>query len=185
MVFGDNVRAHRAARALPRTPTQKRKEKERRGERREQRKQATRTNGREEQDHTPPLPITHTPHAQHCALAHHTTALPLPHNKHGNTKQGRSGDTTTPPAIQHGHPTNRKGTTIPNKGDTNIRREGHHHSTRPSFTMPPHLVMPPHHPQRPHPPPRRGGSRQRTPHHTKEYTHPHIPQHPAENSSMT
>ena len=39
MVFGDNVRARMAARALPRTPTQK----GRRREKREQRRQATRT----------------------------------------------------------------------------------------------------------------------------------------------
>lgn len=33
MVFGDNVRARRAARALPRTPTQRGREEEERGER--------------------------------------------------------------------------------------------------------------------------------------------------------
>lgn len=36
MVFGDNVRARRAARALPRTPTQRRREEEEDGEDREQ-----------------------------------------------------------------------------------------------------------------------------------------------------
>ena len=87
-------------------------------------------------------------------------------NTRCRTKPEHGGITHTHPAIQHDHPTKKKGDTDTNEGDANIRQEGQHHSTRPSLTTPPHHAMPPHHPRCPHPPPRRGGSRQRTPHHT-------------------
>ena len=65
MVFGDNVRARKAARALPRTPTAR--EEERKRERR--RRQATRP-------HTPPFP-TNANHHRHPTMTHpchkHTT----------------------------------------------------------------------------------------------------------------
>nr|DAD86919.1 MAG TPA: hypothetical protein [Siphoviridae sp. ctio73] len=123
--------------------------------------------GREEQNRTQ----FHTPH---------TTALPHPQQTRQYTRQKKSGNNTreagqredrehheddgdnarqgtphtpTHPAPQHGHHTNVRGTPIQNEGTSSHRREGHHRSTRPSFTMPPHHTMAPHHPLRPHPPP--------------------------------
>lgn len=82
-----------------------------------------------------------------------------------NTRQG---DNTHPPhpAIQRDHHANGRGT-------PRTRRGGQPHS-RPSLTMPPTTATAPHHPQWPHPPPRRGGSRQRIPHHTNS-TDTHSP----------
>nr|DAQ96750.1 MAG TPA: hypothetical protein [Caudoviricetes sp.] len=218
MVFGDNVRARRAARALPRTPTRKRKKK------RKRKKRTEKTNN--EKSHTHPQTITaipqphnhdtkthtqtnntvtantktgrgaerehgstrtphRTPHAIHnthhpppsrIAPCHHTQnrrEARMIRGKQNNAKvphpirtRGHHSTHHTPP-FNKGHRANGRGAPILNEGDSNTRREGHHHSTRPSITMPPHLVMPPHHPQCPHPPPRQGGSRQRIPHHTK------------------
>lgn len=136
MVFGDNVRARKAARALPRTPTQE-GEKERR------------------QDHTPSHHRHSNPHINHHR--HSTTTQPCHKDttpnqqccdskhtegwgdtkKKGRTKQ-RAGpnpntghhSTHTTPAIQHGHRANEK-------GDANISRGGHCHHTPPFNTMPP------------------------------------------------
>lgn len=86
-----------------------------------------------------------------------------PNPKTGHHTHHHSRHSTRPPCKQ--------------KGDTNNRREGHHRSTRPSISMPPHHTMPPHHPRWPHPPPRRGGSTQRIPHHTKKYGQRHTHTH--------
>jgi hypothetical protein len=136
MVFGDNVRARRAARALPRTPTIR--ERRERRERREQRRQ-----DRQQESHTPPFhndtPLSQRHHTnqQCCDSKHkggrekkrskpqaHTTALPLHRNIQHKGKQNnarRTGQRTAPtpktrdttahttPAIQHGHHTNQKG----------------------------------------------------------------------------
>ena len=85
--------------------------------------------------------------------------------------------TTHHSAIQQSHRANGRGTPIVNEGDTTHRREGQHHSTRPSITMPPHHAMPPHHPQCPHPAPMPGRVQTREPHHTKEHrdTRHHTP----------
>lgn len=199
MVFGDNVRARRAARAPPRTPTQRGRGR-RRWEKRE------RKNTPLTPSHTAflPLHINHhrystmtqpchkdtTLNQQCCDSKHrerreeqngtqfrHRTSPPTTNTathkrkgseddikgqRHvkGRTQSEHGGQhTPTAPAIQWDHHANRK-------GDTNTRQEGHQHSTRPSFIMPPHLVMPPRHPRWPHPPRCEGEGGQRIPHHT-------------------
>lgn len=121
----------------------------------------------------------------------HTTTLPT-HNKHNNT-QRKKGERTG----QHeerGHHTNqaprhstrppserRGGASIHERGhqhvdgDTDIRRGVSNSAALHSRCHPP-SAMPPHHPRWPHPPPRRGGSRQRIPHHTNS-TDRHSPTH--------
>ena len=82
MVFGDNVRARKAARALPRTPTQRGRGRRRRG------KQTTRQHTLTP-SHTPP---SHNP--QHSTTRQHAP----PHIKSGQ----RTGDTTRP-STPHNH----------------------------------------------------------------------------------
>lgn len=164
MVFGDNVRARKAARALPRTPTQ-------------------RGRGRGTKAHAP-----HPRHSTMTQPRHKNTALnqqccDKEHGgerrkegearrcKRGKTCEGEDpiqaqGQHTPPhPAIQRDHHTRR--------GTPHTRRGDQQHS-RPSLTMPPTTTTAPHHPRWPHPPPRRGGSRQRIPHHTNS-TDTHSP----------
>jgi hypothetical protein len=58
MVFGDNVRARKAARALPRTPTQKEKKKEEKKEK----------NGLQQTHHHPPPFCPNTNHHRHSTM---------------------------------------------------------------------------------------------------------------------
>ena len=77
MVFGDNVRARRAARALPRTPTTRKEEEEE--ERGRERKREEEETGNNEPGHHTAHPITHPaipiPHINHHR--HSTTDTPL------------------------------------------------------------------------------------------------------------
>ena len=131
----------------------------------------------------PPLFITRTPPTlrthHHRAITDRTPPPHLPYHttqeedrnnmKREDPIQTRGITTyTTPRHSTRATEQTTRGTPIPNEGAPTHRREGHHHSSRPSITMPPHLVRPPHHPQWPPPPPLRGGSRCRIPHHTKE-----------------
>ena len=78
MVFGDNVRARRAARALPRTPAQReREEEERRGEEK-------RAEGKEERNQNP-----HTTHCTPRALLPNTN-----HHRYSTMTQPCHKDTT-------------------------------------------------------------------------------------------
>ena len=125
MVFGDNVRARRAARALPRTPTRRGKGKGR-GEEKDEITHTARpaippqhepnhkdttlnqqccdskhkTGRREEQDQPPRTTAIHNAHTTCTTLRNsrqHTrpTALPPPRNKHSNARQERSRSNTT------------------------------------------------------------------------------------------
>ena len=127
------------------------------------------------QPHTPP----HFPHPHKHDTTQTQRWARQYEGEQDNTKvPNRSEDRTSPPpAIQQDHRQTTRGTPILNEGTPARRREGQHHSTRPSLTMPPRLVMLPHYPRR-HPLHHdEGGSRRRTPHHTKEYgqtrTHTH------------
>ena len=142
-MFGDNVRARRAARALPRTPIREEEEKEEE----EQREPCT--------PHTTAIP-SHLNHHRHSAMTHscHKTRRlnqQCCDNEHkdGEERRGRlqdggqdntKGDRTKTrghhaphtTAIQQGHRTNET-------GDANIKREGQHRSTRPSTSRHPPL----------------------------------------------
>lgn len=81
MVFGDNVRARKAARALPRTPTTRRRQRE------EEDKQ---------RDHTPtaiPQPTQHNC-SNTTAIPPHTTALPHPQQTRHHTNGRGNRDNT-------------------------------------------------------------------------------------------
>lgn len=88
------------------------------------------------------------------------------HKTRGNATAHHSRHSTRPP---HKH----KGDANTQTGDTDIRRGVSNTAALHSPCHPP-SAMPPHHPQWPHPPPRRGGSRQRIPHHTNS-TDTHSP----------
>ena len=97
MVFGDNVRARRAARALPRTPTAR--------ETKEEEKERQREEEDKRRDHTPLLHPTAIPQdsttRQHT---HHTethTTLPFsPHNTATQQHKEKAGNTTRGNATQ-------------------------------------------------------------------------------------
>lgn len=109
---------------------------------------------------------------------HHTsppTTNTTPH------RRKRSGDETRRGRATRDRETTRRTPHPPFNGD-NTQTEGGHHTqdgeanNTAALHSPCHppSTMPPHHPQRPHPPPRRGGSRQRIPHHTNS-TDTHSP----------
>ena len=201
MVFGDNVRARRAARALPRTPTQeeeeKRKGKEnktRRTRRDERQDPDTKTppqtnnavtantisgarvkrrkeNNRVLSPHTPPL-IQHTPPLNHRPPHHFSRAHPT-NNKDTNDRTGQ-------------HSNNRQGWSV-------MRPHSHIHATPRQHTPPFHChATPPHDSTPPStmPPPTttvRGEQTKDTPpheHHRQTHT-PHTPHLLATNSNMT
>ena len=170
MVFGDNVRARMAARALPRTPTQ-------RGRRRERRRGEE---GRR-RDHTPHTPPSRSPHSntatqQHKEKGDSTTRGNVMQKedrtmrnagsnpKTGNTMK-RTGTTQDKGTTQQHHhsrhsigpQSKQQGGRQHTDGDAAIRRGVSNTVALPSLCHPP-SAMPPHHPRRPHPPPRRGGS---------------------------
>ena len=136
VVFGDNVRARKAARALPRTPTHKRKRK-REDKRREPPPRTTvllpNTNHHRHPTMTQPCHKDTTLNQQWCDNKHtqgwddtrgeqdNASASPNPNTGH---------HTHTTPAIQHGHHANGRGAPT--------RRRGGQRHCRPSITMPPH-----------------------------------------------
>ena len=162
MVFGDNVRARRAARALPRTPPTREIEEEEKEEK----------DKHETTHHTPP---------------HFPT-----HNKHGNTKQKGNGNDTRETdnvkgdgTMQGAGPNPNTGTTrnppLPPFNGTTTQTEGGHqhtdgerqHSTGRPATQPPFPHHATHHPlchPTIHDGPTlhhdEGGGGQRIPHHT-------------------
>lgn len=131
MVFGDNVRARRAARALPRTPREKEKEEE-----------------DKRRNHTPPsppfhnhtpLPQTRPPLNQQCCDSKH---------KGGSGKEETEDDTVplhqTPPHFPT-HNTQHKGKQDNARGSETAQGAGPTEDGAPQQHMPPHhSTGPPH-----------------------------------------
>lgn len=169
MVFGDNVRARRAARALPRTPTQRGREKEKK-------------RGEGMSPHTPPF-HNDTTLNQQCCDSKHKRWEGGKKERRGNARGARTmqdagpktktGHHSTPPPFNKTTKQTREGTPTRTGGDANIQWGASNTTALHSPYHPPSAMPPPfrngpthHHCE--------GGDAQRIPHHTNS-TNTHSP----------
>lgn len=160
MVFGDNVRARTAARALPRTPTQRGREEERKRKRKRKRMEKT-SNG----NHTPitPPPFHPTPnHHRHSTMTQSCHKNTTPNQQCCDSKHKGRGNARGSETMQGARPSPNTGITAPHprhstrvtgqtKGDANTQTRGtasqhppfHCYATHHRYATPPSIVAPP------------------------------------------
>ena len=169
MVFGDNVRARWAARALPRTPTTKKRERQEEKDKRRDHSHThpshrhSTTHRVDSAHHAPHALLPNTNHRRHSTMTQpchkHTTlnqqCCDSKHKKRGRgtgqyergvgqckvPAQSEHGEQHTPTTPRHstGPPRKRKGDTTRRRGTPTPQPPFTHHAT--------------HHPRWPHPPP--------------------------------